>query len=130
MDQVSMNVSQVYRSVASIVPVFSVSDHSHSSVIVAVLFPKLAIQQPFFLHFLPSVSQLLQTKNLLCHLSCQNEILLCCHLHVWCHEGRTDFQLLHCLGRKGDQANGHLMSSSQQMLICPEIMWHRHSFNE
>lgn len=42
---------------------FFVGDRSHSSMIVTVLLPKLAIQQPFFLQFLPSISQLLPTKS-------------------------------------------------------------------
>lgn len=109
---------------------FFVGDSSHSSVTVAVLLPKLAIPQPFLFHFLPFHSCFQQKTLSLYHLSCQNEILPCCHLHMWCHKRRTDFQLLLSLERDGDQPNGHLMSSSQQMLICPEITWHRHSFNE
>lgn len=119
-----------YRSVAKVVPVFAAGDSSHSSRTVAALLPKLAIQQPFFLGPSSFYFTVVSNKKLSLQLSCQNEIVSCCHLRVWCHEGETDFQLLHCLGRKGDQANGHLMSASQQMLICPEITWHRHSFNE
>lgn len=127
----SVNLRQIYVDQWPRLSLFSfVGDCSCSSMTVTVLFPRLVIQQHFFLHFLPSISQLLPTKNFLCYLSCQNEILSCCHFHVWCHGRRTDFQLLHCLGRRGEQANGHLMSSSQQMLMCPEITWHKHSFNE
>lgn len=131
MDQRSLNLRQISLDQWPGLSLFCfVDDCSSSSIIVAVLFPRLATEQHFFLHFLPSISQLLPTKNFFCYVSCQNEILSCCHFHVWCHGGKTDFQLLHCLGRRKDQANGHLMSSSQQMLMCPEITWHKHSFNE
>lgn len=131
MDQISINVRQASIDQWSRLSLwFFVGGNSHSSMITTVLLPKLAVQQPPFLHFLPSISQLLPTKNFLCHLSRQNEILSRCHLRLWCQEGRTGFWLLHCLGRKGDQANGHLMRFSQQMLICPAITWHKHSFNE
>lgn len=117
-------------SVAKVVPALAAGDSRHSSRIVAALLPELAIQQPFF----PGVSSLyfavVSNIKLSLQLSCRNEMVSCCHLRVWCHEGKTDFQLLRCLGRRGDQANGHLMSASQQMLICPEITWHRRSFNE
>lgn len=130
MDQGSVNLGQIsVDQCPGLSLVCFVGDCSCSSMIVAILSLGLLFTT-FFLHFLPSISQLLPTKNFLCYLSCQNEILSCCHFHVWCHGGKTDFQLLHCLGRREDQANGHLMSSSQQMLMCPEITWHKHSFNE